>query len=64
MSTGDWITFTIDGREVRAPEGEWLLDAAKRGDVDVPSFCYEKKLGAPVRARSPRRPRTASSSSS
>jgi len=50
MSTGDWITFTIDGREVRAPEGEWLLDAAKRGDVDVPYFCYERKLGPPVGA--------------
>ena len=48
---GDWITFTIDGREVRAPEGEWLLDAAKRGDVEVPYFCYEPKLG---RARSAR----------
>ena len=50
MSQGDWITFTIDGRQVRAPEGEWLLDAAKRGDVDVPYFCYEPKLGAPVGA--------------
>ena len=47
---GDWITFTIDGREVRAPEGEWLLDAAKRGDVEIPYFCYEPKLGAPVGA--------------
>jgi NADH-quinone oxidoreductase subunit G len=46
----DWITFTVDGREVRAPEGEWLLDAAKRGDVEIPYFCYEKKLGAPVGA--------------
>jgi NADH-quinone oxidoreductase subunit G len=45
-----WITFTVDGREVRAPEGEWLLDAAKRGDVEVPFFCYEPKLGAPVGA--------------
>jgi NADH-quinone oxidoreductase subunit G len=45
-----WITFSIDGREVRAPEGEWLLDAAKRGDVEIPYFCYEKKLGAPVGA--------------
>ena len=50
MSQGDWITFSIDGREVRAPEGEWLLDAAKRGDVEIPYFCYEKKLGAPVGA--------------
>jgi NADH-quinone oxidoreductase subunit G len=46
----NWITFTIDGREVRAPDGEWLLEAAKRGDVDVPYFCYERKLGPPVGA--------------
>ncbi|MGH2978189.1 MAG: 2Fe-2S iron-sulfur cluster-binding protein [Solirubrobacterales bacterium] len=50
MPQRDWITFSIDGREVRAPEGEWLLDAAKRGDVEIPYFCYEKKLGAPVGA--------------
>jgi NADH-quinone oxidoreductase subunit G len=50
MTTGDWITFTVDGREVRAPEGEWLVDAAKRGDVEIPYFCYEKRLGAPVGA--------------
>jgi NADH-quinone oxidoreductase subunit G len=52
MSGGQdsWITFTIDGREVRAPDGEWLLEAAKRGDVDVPYFCYERKLGPPVGA--------------
>ena len=35
---------------MRAPEGEWLLDAAKRGDVEIPYFCYEQKLGAPVGA--------------
>jgi NADH-quinone oxidoreductase subunit G len=48
--TDNWITFTVDGREVRAPEGEWLLEAAKRGDVEVPFFCYEPKLGPPVGA--------------
>jgi NADH-quinone oxidoreductase subunit G len=48
--SGNWITFTVDGREVRAPEDELLLDAVKRGDVEVPFFCYEPKLGAPVGA--------------
>jgi NADH-quinone oxidoreductase subunit G len=52
--TGDsaerWITFTIDGLEVRAPDGQWLLEAAKRGDVEIPYFCYERKLGPPVGA--------------
>ncbi len=44
------ITFSIDGREVKAPENEMLVDAAKRGDVEIPVFCYEPKLGAPVGA--------------
>lgn len=44
------ITFSIDGREVEAPEGTMLVDAAKLGDVEIPVFCYEPKLGAPVGA--------------
>ena len=44
------ITFTIDGREVTAPEGDMLVDAAKYGDVEIPVFCYEPKLGQPVGA--------------
>src|SRR5207248_7453762 len=45
-----FVTFEIDGREVRAPEGAMLVDAAKRGDVEIPYFCYEPKLGQPVGA--------------
>jgi NADH-quinone oxidoreductase subunit G len=45
-----WVTFEIDGREVRAPEGSMLVDGAKHGDVEIPVFCYEPKLGAPVGA--------------
>jgi NADH-quinone oxidoreductase subunit G len=44
------ITFTIDGLEVRAPENAMLVDAAKHGDVEIPVFCYEPKLGQPVGA--------------
>jgi NADH-quinone oxidoreductase subunit G len=44
------ITLTIDGREVEAPENSMLVDAAKRGDVEIPVFCYEPKLGNPVGA--------------
>jgi NADH-quinone oxidoreductase subunit G len=45
-----WISFEIDGRQVRAPEGTMLVDAAKHGDVEIPYFCYEPKLGQPVGA--------------
>jgi NADH-quinone oxidoreductase subunit G len=44
------ITFTIDGLEVQAPENSMLVDAAKHGDVEIPVFCYEPKLGNPVGA--------------
>jgi NADH-quinone oxidoreductase subunit G len=44
------ITFTIDGLEVQAPENSMLVDAAKHGDVEIPVFCYEPKLGSPVGA--------------
>jgi NADH-quinone oxidoreductase subunit G len=44
------IQLTIDGREVQALEGTMLVDAAKQGDVEIPYFCYEPKLGNPVGA--------------
>src|SRR5437016_961913 len=44
------IQLTIDGREIRATEGAMLVDAAKLGDIEIPYFCYEPKLGNPVGA--------------
>jgi NADH-quinone oxidoreductase subunit G len=44
------VTFSIDGREVTAPENIMLVDGAKYGDVEIPVFCYEPKLGQPVGA--------------
>src|SRR5438046_4928321 len=45
-----FVRFEIDGREVSAPAGAMLVDAAKYGDVEIPVFCYEPKLGQPVGA--------------
>jgi NADH-quinone oxidoreductase subunit G len=44
------IQLTIDGREVQAPEGEMLVEAARLGDIEIPYFCFERKLGEPVGA--------------
>jgi NADH-quinone oxidoreductase subunit G len=44
------VTLVVDGREVTSPEGTMLVDAAKYGDVEIPVFCYEPKLGEPVGA--------------
>jgi len=44
------VTIVVDGREIPAVEGEMLHDAARKGDVEIPYFCYEPKLGEPVGA--------------
>src|SRR5688500_10357799 len=44
------VTLVVDGVEIEAPEGKMLVDAAKSGDVEIPVFCYEPKLGDPVGA--------------
>ena len=44
------VTLVVDGVEVSAQDGTMLVDAAKHGDVEIPVFCYEPKLGAPVGA--------------
>jgi NADH-quinone oxidoreductase subunit G len=48
--SGREITLTIDGREIVATEGQMLHDAAREGDVEIPVFCYDPKLGDPVGA--------------
>ncbi|HEX2129790.1 MAG TPA: NADH-quinone oxidoreductase subunit NuoG [Solirubrobacterales bacterium] len=50
MAEREPITIVVDGVEVRATEGAMLADAAKLGDVEIPVFCYEPKLGGPVGA--------------
>lgn len=38
------VRLVIDGREVSAPSGTLLVDAAKRAGIEVPVFCYHPKL--------------------
>ena len=41
---GAVVPFTLDGREVSAPEGELLVHALARHDVFVPTLCHDDKL--------------------
>lgn len=38
------VTVTIDGINVTAPEGELLIETAKRAGQHIPNFCYHSKL--------------------
>jgi len=41
-STGT-VTFTIDGREVTAPEGTTIWEAAKAAGIDIPVLCHDER---------------------
>ena len=40
----DLIKLTIDGREVKAPAGTLVIDAAKTAGTEIPAFCYYEGL--------------------
>ncbi len=40
----DLVQLTIDGRQVQAPPGTLVIDAAKRAGIEIPSFCYYEGL--------------------
>ena len=45
------IALTIDGREVVAPKGATLLQAAAGAGIEVPHYCYHPGLSAPAQCR-------------
>ena len=46
----DVVVLTVNGRTIEAPKGTMLVDAAKAAGIEIPIFCYEPRLGAPIGA--------------
>jgi len=44
------VTLSVDGREVQVAKGLGLVETAQQAGVEIPVFCYEPRLGAPVGA--------------
>jgi NADH-quinone oxidoreductase subunit G len=44
------VTVTIDDRSVQVPKGLGLIEAGLVAGIEVPVFCYEPRLGAPLGA--------------
>jgi NADH-quinone oxidoreductase subunit G len=44
------VKLTIDGIAVEVPKGTGLVEAALAAGIEIPVFCYEPRLGAPVGA--------------
>ncbi|MFL5943540.1 MAG: molybdopterin-dependent oxidoreductase [Gaiellaceae bacterium] len=49
MST-ELVRVTIDERDVHVPKGIGIVETALAAGVEIPVFCYEPRLGAPVGA--------------
>jgi NADH-quinone oxidoreductase subunit G len=48
--TIELVNVTVDGREVQVPKGTGMVETALAAGVEIPIFCYEPRLGAPVGA--------------
>ena len=46
----DLVNVTIDGVAVEVPRGTGLVEAALAAGIEIPVFCYEPRLGAPIGA--------------
>jgi NADH-quinone oxidoreductase subunit G len=48
--SAELVRLTIDGREAQVPRGTGLVESAAEAGIEIPVFCYEPRLGAPVGA--------------
>ena len=50
MGMAEMVTVSIDGRDVQVAKGTGLVETALAAGIEIPVFCYEPRLGAPVGA--------------
>ncbi len=50
MSSPELVKVTIDERTVEVPKGTGMVETAAAAGIEIPVFCYEPRLGAPVGA--------------
>jgi NADH-quinone oxidoreductase subunit G len=50
MSTPELVRVRIDEKEVHVPKGTGLVETALAAGIEIPVFCYEPRLGAPIGA--------------
>ena len=47
----EFVTITVDGRELQAPKGAMLIEVTDKADIKVPRFCYHEKLAISANCR-------------
>lgn len=43
----EFITLTIDGKEVQAPKGSTVLEACRYNGIKIPTLCHDPELSSP-----------------
>lgn len=51
MSDDDTINLTVDGKPLTAKRGQMLIEVTDAAGIDVPRFCYHKKLSVAANCR-------------
>lgn len=51
MSEDQTVTIEVDGRQLQARPGEMLIEATDAAGIDIPRFCYHKKLSVSANCR-------------
>jgi len=47
----DLINITVDGKELKARPGQMLIEVTDAAGIDIPRFCYHKKLSVAANCR-------------
>jgi len=50
VSAPEPVKVVVDDREVQVPKGTGLVETALAAGIELPVFCYEPRLGAPIGA--------------
>ena len=50
-SNTEFVTITVDGRELQAPKGAMLIEVTDKANIKVPRFCYHEKLSIAANCR-------------
>jgi NADH-quinone oxidoreductase subunit G len=50
VSSTELVKVTIDERTIEVPKGTGMVETAAAAGIEIPVFCYEPRLGAPVGA--------------
>jgi NADH-quinone oxidoreductase subunit G len=50
VSVPELVNVVIDGRDIQVPKGTGMVEAALSAGIEIPVFCYEPRLGAPLGA--------------